>query len=605
MKVAIAAICLLCSILFASCGSRDPGLAPPPELPELWCWLHTELRNPAGLQAAEAMIDRAGAAGYNGIAFWDVAFTYLASPQWPDPQGRFLRQAMDYAIGKGMKVLALSPPFGYSNDALTSNPNMAEGMRVLGSRFEVDRSGRRLVFHDTFPGVRNPGFESGRTDWFRTGDRGVDVDHGVGHGSGTSGVVNNAPGNGRFSQLLNVVPWRQYHIRLFLRSRNYAGSPPVVEVLDGGNRRRLLAYSQIGISATQDWTQVDVTFNSQSASGVWLYFGVWGGNSGTLWFDDVSVEETALVYLIRRDGAPLKVYDPLTGTIYRESVDYDPVLDPRLTASPHDLFHEPPVVSLPPSTSLKPGQAVAIDYYSAQPVDADRLGLCLTDPAVNDWLADNARRVMAATPPEADIFLQYDEMRQMNSCALCRAKGMTAGGLLAWHVGQSMRLYRSLRPGAVFYVWNDMFDPFANAHSDYYLVEGDIAGSWRGLPSDVRIMNWNQDRLRQSLDWFSGRNRNQPTPHRQIVAGYYDNHNGARAAEDELRQAEGIPGIDGLMYTSWASDYSQLQSFADSARNHWKDYRTSVLFPHWWQRFRSHPDRSAAYLAKVSRTERP
>jgi hypothetical protein len=572
-------------ITLASCGGRNPTLSPPPESPELWCWLHTDLRSPAGVAAAETMIDRARLAGYNGIAFWDVAFTYLGAPQWPDPRGKYLREAMDFAVADGMKVLAQGPPFGYSNDALSFDPNRAEGTRVLGSRFDVDDSGRRLIFRNGFAGVDNPSFESGRTSWFRTEDRGVGVDRTLAHSGMASGVIDNARDNGRFSQQLSVSPWRQYHVRLFLKSRDYGGSPPVVEVLDASDMRRILEYRQIAIRATQDWTQVDETFNSRSASGVLLYFGVWGGNSGTLWFDDLSVEETALVYLIRRAGAPLRMYDPATGAGYREGPDYDPIRDPRLTAAPSDHYHEPPTITLPATTSLKPGQSVAVEFYAAQPVDENRLDLCLTDPSVTEWLTDNAARVMAATPTHAGVFLQYDEMRQMNSCARCRATGMTAGELLAWHVGESIRRYRSLRPGAEFYVWSDMFDPFANAHADYYMVEGDIAGSWRGIPADVRIMNWNLDHLSDSLAWFSGGNRKQPTPHRQIIAGYYDNHDGEKAAADELRHAKGIPGIDGLMYTTWDSDYSQMQNFADSARRQWEGYRASVLSPPWSRRF--------------------
>jgi hypothetical protein len=307
-----------------------------------------------------------------------------------------------------------------------------------------------------------------------------------------------------------------------------------------------------------------------------LYFGVWGGNSGTLWFDDVTVEETALVYLIRRSGAPLKVYDPNTGAVFQETGDFNPISDAQLTSDPHDDYHAPPVVTLPAGTALKPGQTVAIDFYAAQPVDSRRMGLCLTDPGIESWLASNAHQVMAATPPGAGIFLQYDEMRQMNSCESCRAKGMTPGQLLAWHVGKSMQLYRSLRPGVAFYVWSDMFDPFANAHDDYYLVEGDIAGSWLALPADVTIMNWNLDHLRDSLTWFSGQDSKQPIAHRQVIAGYYDSHDGATAAARELREARGIPGITGLMYTTWELDYTQLQSFADSARRNWNDYRASV-----------------------------
>jgi hypothetical protein len=173
------------------------------------------------------------------------------------------------------------------------------------------------------------------------------------------------------------------------------------------------------------------------------------------------------------------------------------------------------------------------------------------------------------------MFLGYDEMRQMNSCDSCRKKGMTAGQLLAWHVGQSIARYRALRPNISFYVWNDMFDPYANAHDAYYLVEGTLEGSWLGLPSDVTVMNWNLPHLRESLRWFSGEDRRQPTAHRQIIAGYYDTHDGFSAAAKELEDARGIPGIDGLMYTTWENDYSQMKSFADSAMLHWREYRAS------------------------------
>jgi len=576
-RLSICALILLCAAPLA-CGRKDSLLAPPPPTPQLWYWQHSLVNGEAGLQTSRKLTDRARAAGYTGVAFWDVSFSYLTSPRWPDHGGRYLKRAMDYAVAQGMQVLALGPPFGYSNDVLNFNPNWAEGQRVEGARFKVDDAGRLLRLIDSFSGLANSGFESGATGWFNNRDRGVDVDSSTSHTGSKSGVINNAPGNGRFSQLLTLTPWRQYHLRLFLKSRAYAGPPPVVEVFDAGSQAKLRQYQQIKVAPTQDWMQVDATFNSQSSSSAWLYFGVWGGgNTGTLWFDDVSVEETALVYLIRRSGAPLKVYDPSTGAVFREAVDFDPIKDSGLTGDPHDDYHAPPPVTLPSGTTLKPGQTVAMDFYAALPVELHRLGICLTDPAVQEFLMENARQVMAVAPPQTGMFLQYDEMRQMDSCQSCRAKGMTPGQLLAWHVGQTIKLYRSLRPGLAFYAWSDMFDPFANAHDDYYLVEGDIGGSWLGLPPEVTIMNWNLDHLKESLAWFSGEDSKQPIAHRQIIAGYYDNHNGQVAASGELRQAHGIPGIDGLMYTSWEDDNSQLEEFADSARKSWNDYRSSVV----------------------------
>ena len=42
-----------------------------------------------------------------------------------------------------------------------------------------------------------------------------------------------------------------------------------------------------------------------------------------------------------------------------------------------------------------------------------------------------------------------------------------------------------------------------NAVSHFYYVEGDLRGSWEGLPSSVTVMNWNGPRRRASLEWFA------------------------------------------------------------------------------------------------------
>jgi hypothetical protein len=141
---------------------------------------------------------------------------------------------------------------------------------------------------------------------------------------------------------------------------------------------------------------------------------------------------------------------------------------------------------------------------------------------------------------------------------------------------RSVQLYKSVLSDAQLYVWNDMFDPYHNAVDHYYNVEGDLAGSWKGVPAEVSVMNWNLGNLAKSLRWFSGESLRQPTPHKQIVAGYYDTGDGAAAARKELGEAKGIPGVMGLMYTTWSDDYSQLEPFANAARAEWASYQASV-----------------------------
>ncbi len=94
-------------------------------------------------------------------------------------------------------------------------------------------------------------------------------------------------------------------------------------------------------------------------------------------------------------------------------------------------------------------------------------------------------------PNAAGYFFGYDEMRHMNSTASAKAMGMTPAQLLDWHFNQTYSMFRGLKPKAPIYVWGDMFDPNMNAVNNYYLVEGDLTGSWTGLPADVILMNWN------------------------------------------------------------------------------------------------------------------
>jgi hypothetical protein len=308
--------------------------------------------------------------------------------------------------------------------------------------------------------------------------------------------------------------------------------------------------------------------------------GVWGGAKGTVQFANVRLEETAMVWLAHREGAPFRVYDPEDPTKnYRLGADYNEVLDPNMQPGAvfNRSFHTPPPFTLPGSTALKPGQSVAVDFYAVTPYARDRqVSMCMTEPAVFRWIAANAQAVRKILPSESGILLGYDEIRQADSCASCRAKNMTPGELLAWNFDETLGIYHQALPDSSFWVWNDMFDPLHNAVDHVGFVEGSFAGSWKGLTQDVGILNWNLDRLKESLVWFSGQNAEQPTAHQQMIAGFYDRADADAEARREVAEASGVPGVRGLMYTTWSDDYSKLKVFADAARAAWPDYLKSV-----------------------------
>ena len=505
---------------------------------ELWYWHHSYLTTAESVVASKALIDRAARAGYTGVALWDSSWTFLTMPGWPAENVSKLKEVVDYAVGRGLRVMPVVAPYGHSNDVLKQHPEWAEAQRVIGARFRVDDAGRRLI---PVKGLNEC----------------ADV-----------------PQRPLITARVNVEPWRQYHVHLAVRTNGFQGLAQL-EIDDGGASR---LDANLHPAPGQDSTALDYTFNSAGSPTVLIRAGVFGGHGGELEVSQFLIEETALVYVIRRAGAPLRVYDPdHADAQFEEGRDFDPIYDHKLAAThefANDNYHDPGPVTIPDGSRLRPGQTVAMDYFAVVPVYDEAVSVCLTDAAVERWMVENTRASAALVPTGSSLLLSHDEIRQMNSCAACRARNLTAGALLAAHTRQ---LTAKLMPVGPLYIWSDMFDPLHNARDRFYQVEGTISESWKGLPAGVTVMNWNLEHLRNSLVWFSGDDPRQRVAHRQIIAGYYDrpDHDAAAAVREEWAAARGVRGVVGTMYTTWNNDYSQLETFAAAARAEWAKYRTS------------------------------
>ena len=142
------------------------------------------------------------------------------------------------------------------------------------------------------------------------------------------------------------------------------------------------------------------------------------------------------------------------------------------------------------------------------------------------------------------------------------------------------------------------FNPYHNAHADYFLINGTVAGSWADIPPEVNVMNWGPP-ISCSCGGWGSQTHQKPKPGtcpchiaeatpggssgtttnysagleffsklglRQTVGGYYDSRNGTGSAELEVELARGIPNITGFMYTTWNNEYDNMCEYAATIR---------------------------------------
>lgn len=273
--------------------------------------------------------------------------------------------------------------------------------------------------------------------------------------------------------------------------------------------------------------------------------------------DDLQLEPSPFVNLVRRESCPLVVTNE-QGQPFVEGKDFAELRDPKMGMVPYagsfDVYHEPPTLSLPPGSRVKDGDRLRVSFYHAVTIHDGQIPCSLSEPKVFDIFRDQVQRVEKLFAPTT-YFLNHDEIRVANWSARDQQAGKTAGRLLADNVRRCVEIVREVKPSARIAIWSDMFDPHHNAVKNYYLVNGDLTGSWEGLPSDVLIMNWNSGKAAQSLPFFAQRG------HQQLLAGYYDGP--PNRIQRWLTTAGPQNRVVGVMYTTWKSQYRDLQAFAE------------------------------------------
>jgi hypothetical protein len=543
--------------------AAQPGGAKAAEPEARWVYLQQNLQVAENLPKIEEMLRRAKAAGYNGVVLADYKLNIL--DRVPEHYFRNADQFRKTCDELKLEIIPAVCGFGYSSGILAHDPNLAEGLPVRDQPLVV-RDGKAVVEQATnlLPGD----FEQRKGDAFAgwgfqdEPGSGTFADELVFHGGKSSLRIENPKGprgNRRVSKPLKVRPWTQFHVSAWIRTEDFASASDARMFAIGADGR-VLSHSNLGVKKSQDWTEHHAVFNSLESSEVRFYVGVWDCGAGRMWLDDVRVLEEPFVNLVRRPGCPLKVTDESGKTVYEEGRDFAELRDERLGTTPYageyTLYHQPPVLKALPGGRIKEGQRLIASFHHAVTIYDNQVPCSLTEPKVFEIVEDQVRRVNELFRPTR-FFLSHDEIRVAGWSQPEMASGKTSGELLAENVRRCVAIVKEVNPDAKLCIWNDMFDPHHNARDQFYLVRGDLAGSWEGLSKDMTIINWNSGEAEKSLPFFAQRG------HRQVLAGFYDAP--PERIKPWLAAGKDTGSIRGVMYTTWQSDFSQLEKFAEAA----------------------------------------
>ncbi|MEO6739549.1 MAG: hypothetical protein ABIP20_04805, partial [Chthoniobacteraceae bacterium] len=358
-------VCLLCALSAAFAGPKER-------------WVYAPANYQVNEQADRiiALMKRAKPAGYTHFLITDSKFARV--PTLPKHYFENVVRVRTAAKEIGIELVPALFNVGYSNDLLSNDPNLAEGLPVKDALFVVKDSIARHV-PDPDVALKDTALAN-RKAWGFVDDNLISE-----NGALRSDATEE---NARMSQRLTVQPFRQYHVSVRIKTSGFEGAHADIKAI--AEKGVQLNHTFVHEKPTQDWQTHHITFNSLDHSEVQLYFGVWGGHRGTIWWSEPRIEECGLVNMIRRPGAPLTVKSE-AGRVLKEGADFDPVADPKLGSVPYageyEPWHEPPNLR---THGLADRTRLRVSFFHPHIVYEGQVCACVSEPSFNALLKRQA-----------------------------------------------------------------------------------------------------------------------------------------------------------------------------------------------------------------------
>ena len=526
------------------------------EYPHRWVYIARGLHKDQDVGDIRRIVRTASEHGLNGMVLaGGLDRLDLQPPHYFERLGAVKQVCAEHEV----EIIPLIFSAGYGGSVLAHDRNLAAGIPVRGARYLVD--GSQATFQSDasieIPGGDFEQHEGNRLLGCRFHDKPGEIsfiDTEVFHQGKASLRFENLDqsphGHGRVMFEVPVRPQSAYRLTCWVKTDQLEPAGCFrIQVL---TEDRALAPWDPKVPSTTDWTQLTLGFNSLQHEKVRIYAGAWGGRAGRFWVDDLRIEEVGPVNLLRRPGTPVVVRDEKTGQVYEEGRDFEPVTDSRLTFR---FDHPAPPIRLLPNSRIRDGRTLRLDGYQGMAVNRGQVSVCLSEPKLYEIWRKQAELIHRHLAPSRYL-LSMDEIRTGGSCEACKSRNLSMAEILGDCITRQVEILRSVNSEAEVFIWSDMLDPNHNAHGDYYLVEGDFAGSWKHVPKDLVIVCWYYDKRQPSLRHFSN------LGFKTLAGAYYDGDtlDNPRGWLEALGQTSGAVGI---MYTTWQNKYDLLAPFGD------------------------------------------
>lgn len=512
--------------------------------------------NAKDLECAKAFVDRAAAAGMNGMTVCGLDDLW----RWSEPAKACLRELKAHADAKGVRLVPHGWSVGYGTmtgalpelvetTQFLAMPFVAEGGRIVPYKGSVSLDNGSLEDFDlaknTFRGWRgdHPGLESF-------------ADTNVCHSGRASVRFEPAPekdqyGHARFFRHVDLTPGRRYRYTAWVRGvdvhRTY--HPVISQVyLDGSSQNGSPAFA-VGRAFREgdhDWHKLSVEFSSGEAKGAMLYTGSWSLKGGTFWIDDLALEEIGVTELARRATAPRTLRSAATGRIYEEGRDWTLAK----TKGGEEIR-----MDIPSGSRIAPGEQLLFDgYMIARAGPKSQISTCMSDPRLYAAFEKSAQAIEEILHPGA-WFLSLDEVMNGGTCELCAPRKTDMAHIFGDCVTKMRDIIKAVDPKAEIFAWSDMFDPWHNAKAKVGGCRGSFVGSADLIPADVGMMFWHGGILEKSAPYFAERK------HRFMGSICCDSRNLLKVLHNWKEKLSPYPELRGFMYTTWVNNYDNLDLF--------------------------------------------